>query len=241
MRPIGFSTGALALGDVRRALAMLEPYPKRVVELSALRARELPGLIAALDELRVEAQYGHVSLHAPSAFEADAERTVVELLERVAPREWPIIVHPGIMRTPELWRQFGPLLCIENMDRRSGIARTCEEVERQFELFPDATLCLDLGHVRQIDSSMVEAYRMLTRIGDRLRQVHLSEVTWGSRHARISFTAKLGFKAIADLIPTDVPIVLESVLEDASQIGPELAAAADALTPDKGHATAAAE
>lgn len=92
-------------------------------------------------------------------------------------------------------------------------------------------LCLDLGHVRQIDSSMVEAYRMLTRIGTRLRQVHLSEVTWGSRHARISFTAKLGFKAIADLIPTDLPIVIESILEDASQIGPELAAAADALTP----------
>lgn len=85
-------------------------------------------------------QYGHVSLHAPSAIEADAERAVVEMLERVAPREWPIIVHPGIMRTPELWRQFGPLLCIENMDRRSSIARTCEELERQFERFPDATL-----------------------------------------------------------------------------------------------------
>jgi hypothetical protein len=34
MRPIGFSTGALAFGDFRRALSMLKDKPVSAVELS---------------------------------------------------------------------------------------------------------------------------------------------------------------------------------------------------------------
>jgi hypothetical protein len=51
MRSIGFSTGALALGDFRRGLTLLAGRGVRAVELSALREAELPGLMAALDEL----------------------------------------------------------------------------------------------------------------------------------------------------------------------------------------------
>jgi hypothetical protein len=192
--------------------------------------------VDALDELRVEERYQYVSLHAPSRIAADAEENVVGMLQRAARRGWPIIVHPGVMRTPELWRCLGSQLCIENMDRRSRDARTCTELERLFKKHPEATFCIDLGHVRQIDTSMVEAYRMLTRLRDRLRQVHLSEVTWAGRHAPISYTAKLAFRAVAELMPVDVPIVIESVLGDPSTVGPErvaaeLHAAEEALTP----------
>ena len=38
MRPFGFSTGALALGDFRLALRMLEGIDLDAIELSALRA-----------------------------------------------------------------------------------------------------------------------------------------------------------------------------------------------------------
>ena len=45
MRPIGYSTGALALSDVERALAMLEGSSATAVELSALRISELRPLL----------------------------------------------------------------------------------------------------------------------------------------------------------------------------------------------------
>ena len=54
MRPIGFSTGALARGDFRRALASLQAHRIDIVELSALRMEELEPLIAALPGLDLE-------------------------------------------------------------------------------------------------------------------------------------------------------------------------------------------
>jgi hypothetical protein len=40
MNPIGFSTGALAFSDVRRALCLLEDIPVEAIELSAMREAE---------------------------------------------------------------------------------------------------------------------------------------------------------------------------------------------------------
>ena len=42
MSLFGFSTGALALGDFRRALELLQGVDADAVELSALREKELP-------------------------------------------------------------------------------------------------------------------------------------------------------------------------------------------------------
>jgi hypothetical protein len=159
MRPIGFSSGALALGDFRRALAMLADLDLPVLELSALRVRELEPLVEALDDLGVERRFAYVAFHAPSRIEVEEEGPVVALLRQVAKRGWPVVVHPGVMWTPALWQPLGDLLCIENMDHRNATGRTCSELATLFETYPAATLCLDLGHARQIDPSMVEAYR----------------------------------------------------------------------------------
>jgi len=67
MALIGFSTGAVALGDFEHALALLESTSMNAVELSALRLRELPRLIAALPRINL-GQYAYISLHAPSRF-----------------------------------------------------------------------------------------------------------------------------------------------------------------------------
>lgn len=45
MRLFGFSTGALALGDFKKALKMLEGIDVDAIELSALRVHELPSLL----------------------------------------------------------------------------------------------------------------------------------------------------------------------------------------------------
>ena len=55
MRPIGFSTGALALSDFRLALEELQGQATDSIELSALRYRELRPLLHALGELTLVA------------------------------------------------------------------------------------------------------------------------------------------------------------------------------------------
>ncbi len=68
MRQIGFSTGALALGDFRAALRMLAGKNCSAVELSALRQEELAPLVVQLDDLDLS-NFEYVSFHAPSAID----------------------------------------------------------------------------------------------------------------------------------------------------------------------------
>lgn len=84
-------------------------------------------------------------------------------LSQLAKRDWPIVLHPDAINDVDLWRGFGSLLCIENMDKRKPIGRTTLELRQIFSEFPDACFCLDLAHARQVDSSMTETY-LLQRI-----------------------------------------------------------------------------
>jgi hypothetical protein len=230
MRLLGFSTGALALSDFRRALAMLSGKQVTAVELSALREHELPDLISVLGTLDLS-QYEYVSVHAPSRFSQYQERDVVELLKRFIPYRWPIILHPDAVRSIDLWEEFGNLLCVENMDKRKSTGRTASELQVFFDRLPDACFCLDIAHARQVDSSMTEAYRLLKGFGNRLRQIHISEVNTSSKHNRISQGAVRAFREIAHLIPPEVPLILETPVSEA-QIDSELRIAAGALTPE---------
>jgi hypothetical protein len=99
MRPIGFSTGALARGDFRLALQMLSDTKANAVELSSLRQDELAPLVQQLGQLDLS-RFQYISFHAPSAMEPSYEPTALELLKQVAARKWPIIVHPDAMHTP---------------------------------------------------------------------------------------------------------------------------------------------
>jgi hypothetical protein len=112
MKPIGFSTGALAKGDFAVGLAVQRGVPRiDAVELSALRDHELPSLVAAIPNLDLDA-FEYVSFHAPSKLQSLDERTIFELLLAL-PDSWPIIVHPELLQTPALWQQLGERLCLE--------------------------------------------------------------------------------------------------------------------------------
>lgn len=174
MRPIGFSTGALAKGDFARGLDLQRRVPRiGAVELSALRDHELPELITAIPALDLGA-FAYVSFHAPGRLQSLDEKVVFELLLQL-PASWPVVVHPELLRTRSLWIAMGERLCLENMDQRKTTGRTVDELRALFEIFPDATFCLDLGHARQIDPTMASALLMLRTFGDRLRQVHVSD------------------------------------------------------------------
>lgn len=219
MRAIGFSTGAIALDDFKQALDRLAIHATQAIELSALRLKELRPLIAALPNLNL-AKYTYISMHVPSSFSAQEEVELVALLRDV-PEKWALIVHPDSIHDHKLWRSLSSRVAIENMDSRKKEGRTANELTKCFNMLPDARFCFDIGHARQFDPSMAEAYMILTAFSNRLVQVHVSEVDAQSRHAVITYAAGLAFKEVAHLIPDTVPLILESRVS-ATEIEPEL-------------------
>jgi hypothetical protein len=77
---------------------------------------------------------------------------------------------------------------------------------------------------------MIEARRILTRFGDRVGQIHISEVSSRSTHERISRYAASAFQHVSRLIPPDVPIIIESRIAP-EQIDAEVETALSALEP----------
>lgn len=226
IRPWGFSTGALARGDFRRGLDLVRKLDLPAVELSALRLPELAVLLSAFHELDLSA-YQFVTLHFPSAYPASREAGLVESLRQAVPGV-PVVVHPDAIGDFALWRALGDSVLVENMDRRKPQGRTVRELAEVFEWLPEARLCFDVAHARQVDSSLTEAFLILERFGDRLAQVHLSEVSTSGRHGRLSRTAILAFQELAPYIPPDVPVILESPVTEA-EIEEELMRAEEAL------------
>ncbi len=211
MRPIGFSTGALAKGDFARGLALQRGIVRiDAVELSALRDHELPALVGAIPALDLDG-FTYVSFHAPSRLQSLDEELVFELLLQL-PAAWPIVTHPEVLRTPTLWRRLGERLCLENMDHRKSTGRTVDELRTLFEIFPDATFCLDLGHARQIDPTMASALLMLRTFGNRLRQLHVSDVGPRGEHLPLGATARHSFARVAHQVPADCPLIIESIV-----------------------------
>jgi sugar phosphate isomerase/epimerase len=211
MRPIGFSTGALAKGRFREGLDLLAARGVRTVELSALRGPELPPLLGALPDLDL-AGFDYVSLHAPSRVDEAEEEALAAALLPAAARGVPVILHPDALHRPERFRPLGACLLIENMDRRKRTGQTAADLAPFFEALPEASLCLDVGHAWQVDPTLSAAHEILARFGGRLRQLHVSEVDAGGGHRPLSDGAVAAFRALAPLIPEQVPLILEAAV-----------------------------
>ena len=229
MLRIGFSTGAIAKGDFRSALASLRKYKISIVELSALRLEELGPLVDAIPSLDLE-DFSFVSVHAPSRFGIDREDWVIDRLSTVASYGFPIVVHPDVIHNPARWNIFGSLLAIENMDKRKPVGRNVSEIREIFHALPSARFCFDIGHARQVDPSMTEAALLLRAFGDRLVELHMSEITTASRHDPISLNAVSAFNSVAAAIPEEIPIILEPLIDQGqSDIETEIRRAHEAL------------
>ena len=220
MDTIGYSTGAIALSDFRKALETLSDQPVNAIELSAIREHELVPLVSSLDDLDLS-KFKYISIHAPSKFSPESEAWIFRQLYEQRGRGWPFVVHPDTLHCDADWRLLGSQLSIENMDQRKRVGRTSRELASLFERFPEASFCFDIGHARQVDASMVEAYKMLRDFGPRLRQIHVSEVNARDKHDPLSFVSILDFQEVAAFIPPGVPIIIESIVSG-DQIGAEI-------------------
>lgn len=208
---IGFSTGALALSDFHSGLALNQAAGLNAVELSALRETEVSDLIASLDQLRLPGM-DYVSFHAPSVLHQTTERELIAQLQPVFDRGWPVVVHPDIMSDPGLWASLGDRILVENMDQRKPIGRNTRELRQIFSRLPDARLCFDIAHARQVDPTMSVAVEILTEFSDRFAELHISEVDSASRHVSISHLALKSYQRISSLIPSHIPIIIESMI-----------------------------
>jgi hypothetical protein len=212
MRRIGFSTGAVAKRDFQSALAHLRHFHVSVVELSALRIEELDPLVDSLPSLDLDG-FEFVSFHAPSRFSVAQEPHVLDRLRTIVNYGIPVVVHPDVISRPEGWEVLGSMLLIENMDKRKPVGRTARDLERLFRQFPEAGFCFDIGHARQVDPTMTEAQLILECFGERLREVHVSEVNTSSRHDPLSVYAMSAFRSVSSLIPDSVPVILETLID----------------------------
>lgn len=212
MRLLGYSTGAIALGDFSRALNLLAKFDFGAIELSALRISEVEPLISALPTLDLH-RYKYVSFHAPSSFKEDEEEHLVSLLSKL-PTSWPIILHPDAIFNLSRWAALSNRIAIENMDRRKSTGRSVGELKRIFEFLPKARMCFDLGHARQVDPSMIGAYQLLTMFADRIIQLHVSEVDTFNRHDVISRAAEMAFTQVRQFVPTTAALILESRVKE---------------------------
>jgi hypothetical protein len=212
MRHFGFSTGAIAKDDVLAALSCLRGTEANAIEVSALRLSELDEVIEA-SPFAEECRFRHRSFHAPSRFAVEDEPVVINRLLALRNRGWRIVVHPDTLHTPQRWRALGNALLVENMDKRKPVGQTARDFDKIFEQLPEAGLCLDLAHARQVDPSMVEAYRLVKRHREKIREVHLSDLNARSAHVPLNLPALEAYREVAALIPRNAPVILETPVE----------------------------
>ena len=114
------------------------------------------------------------------------------------------------------------------MDQRKPVCRTADEMRPFFASPPEAGFCFDIGHARQVDPTMSVAAELLQEFGERLTEVHISEVNEQCRHVPITRSTMRAFRFIAPFIPDDTPAIIESVISE-SEIDEELSIARQCL------------
>ena len=190
----------------------MQEHDIHAVELSALRFDELEPLVNSLDGLPLES-FSYVSFHAPSSFSSDREQRVLELLQPVYRRGWNIIVHPDVIYTPSRWACLGSQLLVENMDRRKALGRTASELADAFKHLPDARLCLDVAHARQLDTTLTVLWEIIRNFRERIGEIHISELDSRCRHLPMSGAAVKDYRQLLGQGNCVTPVIIESMLE----------------------------
>jgi hypothetical protein len=209
---IGVSTGYMtgARGDWPRLAAAAEALSDDVVELSALSARELPGLVAFLQDQR-ELPFRHVSVHGPSKGWEGSPAELVAQLQALPPSVGGIVMHPETLGDAGRFAALGATLRLENMDPRKDDARDAAELARYFEALPEARFCFDVAHAQLHDPTMTLAHELVDAFADRLAEVHLSSIEPNGRHVPLRPEDAEAFLPVLERC-AGVPWVLEAPL-----------------------------
>jgi sugar phosphate isomerase/epimerase len=206
---MGISTGVFAAdrGDWPVLVAEACRISTFAVELSALSGDELPGLVAYL-RAKPRLPFRYMSVHAPVKDRDLDEAATVTQLDGLPLWVRSIVAHPDALSDLALYRALGTRLVLENMDNRKITGRVADEMESFYRELPEAGFCLDVAHIRSIDSTMAAAHELLDRFRSRLRHVHLSSLSDG-RHVPLDDDDEELFAGVMDRC-RDVPWILEA-------------------------------
>jgi hypothetical protein len=207
---VGCSTGFMVdLRDQWDALVdRAAECSSMAVELSAVSAEELPGLLQYLSTAP-RLPFRFVSIHAPSKGLLDDEARLVEALLRIPPWIDALVVHPDTIVDASLYRRLGRRLVIENMDSRKSNGHRADDLAALFAELPEARLCLDVAHAKDIDPTMDAASEILRRFASRLSHVHISSLDQDRHHISLTESDESLFEPVL-LRCRDVPWILEA-------------------------------
>jgi hypothetical protein len=178
------------------------------VELSAVSASELPGLLEYLASAP-RLPFLFVSVHAPSKGLSGDERANVEALRRMPAWVDGIVVHPDTISDPALYQPLGRRLVLENMDRRKKSGHVADDLGALFAELPEARLCIDVAHAKDVDSTMGAGSEMLRRFSSRLSHVHVSSLDESQHHVSLTAEDEALFEPVLARC-RDVPWILEA-------------------------------
>jgi hypothetical protein len=207
---VGPSTGYMvgARGDWPRLVAAAETCSLDVVELSALSASELPGLLRFLADADA-LPFGHVSVHGPSKGWEGTPAALATALAAIPVAVDGIVMHPETLGDVEAFADLGGRLRLENMDTRKQDARTVAELARYFDALPAARFCFDIAHAQLHDPSLGLAHELLDAFADRLAEVHLSSIEPDGDHVPLRAADAEAFLPVLERC-IGVPWVLEA-------------------------------
>ena len=207
---VGPSTGYMvgARGDWPRLVAAAESCSLHVVELSALSARELPGLLRFLADAG-ELPFGHVSVHGPSKDWDGTPAALATALGAIPRSVDGIVMHPETLGDLAAFADLGTRLRLENMDTRKQDARDVGELARYFDALPDARFCFDVAHAQLHDPSLGLAHELLDAFAGRLAEVHVSSIQPDGEHVPLRAADAEAFLPVLERC-AGVPWVLEA-------------------------------
>jgi hypothetical protein len=180
------------------------------IELSAVSASELPGLLGYLDHAP-RLPFLFVSVHAPSKGIGDDEAAIIDELSRVPAWIDAIVVHPDTIQEVSAYRRLGRRLVLENMDTRKDAGHRAEDLAPLFAALPEAGLCLDIAHAKDVDPTMGAAAEILHRYSSRLSHVHVSSLNESKHHVPLTAVDEAIFEPVL-VRCRDVPWILEAPL-----------------------------
>jgi len=212
--PLGTSTGALVdqRGDWPGLVAEAQRTSTFAVELAALAADELPGLLRFLADAPA-LPFRFISLHAPSKGRRLREKQLVAMLMEVVRCVDAVVVHPDTIDDPARYASLGSALVLENMDARKHDGRTADELDPYFAALPQAGFCFDIAHALSVDERLDEGERLLDRFGARLRHVHVSSLDEDCHHVSLTAADEERFAGLLRRC-RDVPWILEAPLRE---------------------------
>lgn len=216
---LGASTGAIAKDDFTHAIDIMNKIDAlTAIEISFLKTtgEKLKSFIAGIKQLYLR-KYKYISIHAPTTLPDFSEKQLAVILQVFAVNCWNIVIHPNLLTDFGMWKDFGKMLCVENMDSRKPPCQTAESMERFLENLPEASICLDIAHARQIDPTLIEILRITDTFGDRIKQVHISELNYEGRHTTISDSCANDYNYIAERIK-HLPQIIESPVKNETEL-----------------------